>query len=562
MDDLIDVFLNFSIQLESWLWPINGVLFALSAIGLVLSRKFKKPSLMTLTYFAFITSFWLGPGLNWVLINYWQSTLPSSHQQIFWLQFFITPALTYWFSRNYSGKINVWYLSFMKRHYDRPTDIRTVKHILPKSIDGFNPEEHFNQDIFIGLDAEQQPVNIPYSLWRESHIDVVGTTRSGKGVAICVMLYQAVLKGETVFVIDPKGDTWAPFVLKKAADAANAPYHYIDLNPDTPGQWNPFTQANCADIEGLFSAGFGLSEKGTESDVYRIDDRFMALRAAEIASQMNSPSFQSIYAELSQRFPKLHDQHRFFAGALREMAELASVNANTGFDLPTFIHQAQGGVCYIKGSMDNPRVIKAQKMFAFRIMQLSNQRDEMAVQQKPIALFLDEYKYLISNITLQALGASLGKGLHAILAHQSLQDLRACSADLDAEMVRGSVIDNTAIKLCYQPKDPETAEFYSRLSGKMTINREIKSYGQFIGHTFVEQTNRQTHESERYYIDENMLLNLPPRCCVVYGLGLAKPIFTSPIQTSQQGTAKQIAEQTQQAPSTPTTTAEELINVD
>ena len=67
------------------------------------------------------------------------------------------------------------------------------------------------------------------------------------------------------------------------------------------------------------------------------------------------------------------------------------------------------------------------------------------------------------------------KGLHAIVAHQSLADLRDVPADLDPDSVVGSVIENTALKIIYKLQDPDTAEWIAKRSGIKLVDEEMRS---------------------------------------------------------------------------------------
>lgn len=127
------------------------------------------------------------------------------------------------------------------------------------------------------MDEHKRPTYIALEKWQKSHVDVIGTSGCGKGVAAAVLLSQAIKAGESVIVIDPKDDEFMPHVMRAAADAEGVPYVYIDLLSDAP-QWNPLQNKSEHEIEELFSAGFLLGEKGTDADFYRLDDR----RAARI----------------------------------------------------------------------------------------------------------------------------------------------------------------------------------------------------------------------------------------------------------------------------------------
>lgn len=91
---------------------------------------------------------------------------------------------------------------------NRKTDIRQIDVHLPNVQKPYTPEKYFNlkRGIFFGLNEQKQPVYIPLDKWRKTHLDIVGTTGSGKGVAAGVLLTQALSSGECVIVVDPKND--------------------------------------------------------------------------------------------------------------------------------------------------------------------------------------------------------------------------------------------------------------------------------------------------------------------------------------------------------------------
>jgi hypothetical protein len=53
--------------------------------------------------------------------------------------------------------------------------------------------------------------------------------------------------------------------------------------------------------------------------------------------------------------------------------------------------------------------------------------------------------------------------------------------------------------------------------------------------SLVESVNseRTLRQSESYLFDENMILNLPPRAGILFGLGTAQFIYTSPLQVEK-----------------------------
>lgn len=142
------------------------------------------------------------------------------------------------------------------------TDVRTVKSLLPETLH-YDPLDYIdlNKGIFTGMDRENEPMYLPLKDWQKQHADIIGTTGAGKGVATGILLYQSILAGEGVFVMDPKDDEWAPHLYRKACEDAGKPFALIDLRKQQY-QLNLIEDITPDELEELFVAGFSLAEKG------------------------------------------------------------------------------------------------------------------------------------------------------------------------------------------------------------------------------------------------------------------------------------------------------------
>ncbi len=344
------------------------------------------------------------------------------------------------------------------------------------------------------------------------------------------MVQASITLGEFVSSVDPKSDEWQPHVLGSVAEKCNVNYYFIDLGGDI-GQWNPFLNKTEMQIEELLVAAFGLSEKGTDADFYRVNDRkaarvfakfivdtdFTKVRLSELVTQ-----FFIEHAELLEKAPKFRDD-------LEELTSLPVVNVRNGLDIDKSIKR--GDIIYVRGSMRNSRVLKLQKIYVLSVMQSCESRDRENARH--VCLFLDEFKYLISKPALEALGAIRDKRAHVILAHQSLGDLRDCPKDIDPESVVSSINENCSLKLTYKVNDPNTADWLARMSGKILVDDEIRHVETGSALTEQKSTERTLRQTERCLVDTNMLQSLPPLCAVLYGDDQAKFIFTSPYKVEK-----------------------------
>jgi hypothetical protein len=496
----------------SWLWILGGV-------SLVPPTLFFATN-WTLTWFEFQpvpiivadAQFWLGLWVGGVIMG------------VFWLRF-ITP------------RINASLARFKKTtvlERNRKSDVREIAKFLPQAAVDFNPVKfiNFKKGILLGLDENRKPVyiNLPHDS-SVPHIQVVGTTGAGKGVSLCLMAAQFIERGESVFYCDPKNDEWAPHVLHHAAQRAGKPFHFVNLNRPNSAQFNPFLGATEEEIFELFQAGFSLTEKGDASDFYGIADRREAQTTAKLMASQNLNIAQAYAA----RREVLHDPKtgaEKFAGRLRELAETPSINAiSAGVDLAKVIEE--GGCVYFVGSMRNDIIKTVQRFSLVRLIQLAERRDRIAGGLRPVCIVLDEVKYHLSRPALEGLGAARDKGVHLVLAHQSLGDLRDCSKDLNPDAVVDAVVENCRIKICYRVMNPATAEWLAAMSGSIQVDDETRKVERNIAQAETVMGERAIRQAERFYIDVNMLLNLPPSVSVVYGDGLPKFVSIRPLTVSK-----------------------------
>ncbi|EAA3937565.1 type IV secretion system DNA-binding domain-containing protein [Salmonella enterica subsp. enterica serovar Bareilly] len=390
------------------------------------------------------------------------------------------------------------------------TDVRKVKELLPGSTE-YNPLDYIDlkKGVFIGLNKDDQPQYITLKEFRTQHAAIIGTTGSGKGITATVLLYQAILSGEAVFVEDPKDDEWAPHVLREACKKAGKKFTLINLNK-LNYQLDLLADISHEQLEELFNAGFSLAKKGEASDFYRIKDRRAARNTAAIYEKEMTlrDLFNTDFVQA------LREDVPAFCGELEEIALVNSVNATSGFSLKEVFDE--GGCCYIIGSTRNQKIISAQRMILTRLIQIAETRDRINSTPRTVAIFLDELKYHLSRPALEGLGTARDKGVHIFMAFQATDDLRDCPSDLNGESVTGAVIENAKFKLIYKIQNPETAEWAAKMTGSILVDDEMRKIRTDLSLTEKVDTDRMIRQAESYYVDSNMFLNLPEKVGFVF----------------------------------------------
>ena len=398
-----------------------------------------------------------------------------------------------------------------------------------KQFNGYDPIPHIDvkKGCFVGRNDKGVAIYVPWRKLLETHVQVLGMTGSGKGVAMSLIAYQAVLAGECLVWFDPKFDRYSPRILAAAAKRAGRPFHLVNLNPSTGPQLNPLYGANSFEIEELLVAAFDLRAKGTDGDFHRGKDEDAAAEAAQLATDAGNLSIPGLFQACVSR-DSITDQENFWR-KLKKLARLPAVNTTGGLNLSQAI--ANRAVIYIIGSADNEQVKMLQKLLLVRVMQIIKGRDRLA-KHAPTCVVLDEFKHMLSPSAFTGLGVIRDFDTHFLLAHQSIGDLRSCPG-IDPAEAHGAVVDNTAIKIVYKIGDDEYAEKMSRISGKKR--------------TYVDNSSKQLDENgaatgswreeKVQHIDMDLLTHLPmpsdrkgqASVGVLFGVGNAKLFHVGPV---------------------------------
>ena len=521
-----------------------------------------------------------------VLAEYWKATeaaitgaviIPLPQAANFYFELFVG-ALTAGFLwlRFVSAKFNKVAASFTlasELERNQKTDVRTIHKILPdpEKLPDFNPEQYFDisKGIFTGVGLNGEPVFIPCQSYKQNQatgidfhgsipfVQVTGSTGYGKGQMLGVMSAQFVERGEAVCFIDPKNDEYAPSCLFHSAKRTNKPYYFCNLNKPNPPQLNLFQ--GCTEEEGfeLFLAGFGLSDTGDVSDFYGIADRYQAILTARLIAEKRFNLAQAYEARKEELHHPENGAEKF-AGRLREMSWVSSINAldGEGISLEKLINE--GGALYAVGSMRNDIIKTLQRMLLVRVLQLAERRERIDTPLRPVAIVLDEVKYHLSRPALEALGAARDKGVHVLLTHQSLGDLKDCPKDINPDSVVDAIVENCSIKIFYRVINPMTAEWLEKMSGKIQADGETRKVTRNLAGAEIVDPVRSITQTETYYIDSNQLMRMPKGVAVLFSGGLPQLISVKPMRVKKSREAIRI----QAVPGTLLQSAEKAIAVD
>ncbi|OTG79214.1 type IV secretory system conjugative DNA transfer family protein [Acinetobacter sp. ANC 4648] len=418
---------------------------------------------------------------------------------------------------------------------NKKSDIRDIEANF-KQTKEYDPEKFFDsKKWFFGLDIKNKPIF--YNGEKLLHTQITGASGFGKSILLGLLASQAIQKGEATIIFDPKqsGDEWFPHVCKKASEKVGARYYFIDLRRGE-AQLNLFEDATPEQIENLLIAGFLLEDRGDAADYYRGKDRRMARFVGE--NYQLGLTATKISQEYDQYFRSKENEAESFANQLEEIGRVKAVNATHGISLKKIIEN--GEFLYIAGDWQDPKYVKVQRMLLDRIVQIVSERDNNLEMPKQVCVILDEFSFQISKIFGDSLKVIRDKGLHFILAHQSITDLTNVPANMDAQAFAGSVMSNCSLKFMYRAVDFETAKYFSDFSGEILVDDEARYVEKTLSLTDRVTAEKQIRQTERNLFDVNTMLLLPPKTGIFYGNGIARVSSVYPIKVEKNADSKRV----------------------
>jgi hypothetical protein len=378
--------------------------------------------------------------------------------------------------------------SAFERHSDR---LRNSEHTSADAITGAPISEA--DHLFLGWEPWQKfPILLHQPMLHE-HVHISGRTGAGKtSMALMQKLIQ-LIKGHRskegqwsekvpVVIIDLKGDEVLFQTAKAEAEKRGQKFRFFTLEPGRASfHFNPFLGFKsttltvpqlvqlCLDSLDLYhGTGYGRG-------YYSQRSRYLLSQA--LRNPLGVDSFQDLYARLKT----LYTQH---PDDFRDAFELLSViESLTYYDqLVTTQLQEQGDetirldrmledreVVYfsLPSVKESVTVAQVGKLVLFNLRTAAHERQVAGKEKRQMFLIIDEFQKLAGENFQQILQQARSAGIAAILANQSLADLKTPDWDLTP-----TIRTNTRAKMYFSITEPDEIQTFRELSGE-----ELQTFG-------------------------------------------------------------------------------------
>lgn len=395
----------------------------------------------------------------------------------------------------------------------------------------FTPADYYQPDqVFTGIDKFGSPIHIPEATFLETHKAVIGATRYGKGITFQAWLDQAIRRGDCVFFIDPKGDDWLPRMMRETCEETGRAFHYIDLNDDGIGSWSPFVGGTAAEKIIRAKEALNLNERGSDADHYKALASSVISRFLRETKQIST--LRNMAANLSG-FAKNDEQAGAINSPIAKLSQMAmrrglNPKGRKGLDIDRAI--LDNDVIYIVGDIDDETIKLATRTIIIEVMQAAKRLGSK--RTKPLSLYIDELRFLVSDTVTGALATAAGRGVNLCLAFQNLGDLlNPDDRSLNGSAIQQSVLSNCQVQLFFHPgRDIKTAEHVSENTGTIVkkIAYERTTHTAVGGESW--EPGRTMRDVEEALIPVNRILSLQPFVGVLFQPGqLAQICKVAPV---------------------------------
>jgi hypothetical protein len=373
------------------------------------------------------------------------------------------------------------------------------------AIDPLGQRVRESDHIFIGQENQfGAPVLLHRALLNE-HCYIVGDSGSGKtSLGIMPMLIQLIRSPGTadpIIILDLKGDSALFNTAREEAELRGRDFRFFTLEKGQASHYfNPFLQYErefrtdiqvCQLLLDSLSLNHG---EGYGRGYYSKRNRRLLLDAIEHPSKPQT--FRELYDVITE-LAKGEDIKEAFelvatVHALTKYPQLESHHdPEQTIHFPTALEKGQVVYFWLPAAIESVSAREIAKLALFGILSaaIDRQRLNPSAPRGPYYVFIDEFQRLAGENFKIILEQARSFGIAAILANQSISDLKTPDTDL-----RPTVQTNTRVKFFFSIQDAAEARALSDISGEEVVHRRGWSRSRDLT-SFLQVGPRQMTES-------------------------------------------------------------------
>ncbi len=433
-----------------------------------------------------------------------------------------------------------------KRQWDAPRHAGSTDKPLGRILEG-EPSAH---GTFLGTANGWTNVFVT-DKERESHMQIVGPTRSGKSQLLFGLSGQDMKRGMPVFFMEAKGDSSDFDQFLKLATLAGraADVRYFNPQDARSMTFNPIRRLPGQDTTAVANQlaraiGREPTSSGEGQDYYRSIDYARMLNMIEVFCATGLEfTFKDCLAYFSSEkarkkaFDLCKDPRKVDAAAedfkkgSDTSALTSAIRPWTTGDLGRLLNDyspeihleeifERDQLAYFAVPIGHLQVLANPlgRMLISGLLSVAAARQKQYPKPKPASVVLDEFAEFATPVFSSFIATVGSARFWTVLSHQDLGQLKRIEG-MSPEAFHSAVFANTSgCKVCFRTPAPEDAEFWSATLGTYTTFKDTEQVQRgMLGSMRTGQVSRR--EVEEFKVHPNLLKNLKPGTALIYSAG-------------------------------------------
>lgn len=386
---------------------------------------------------------------------------------------------------------------------------------------------------------------------RESHMQIVGPTRSGKSQLLFGLSAQDMKRGMPVFFMEAKGDSSDFDQFLKLAKMAGRSFDVRYFNPQDPRSmtFNPIRRLPGQDTTAVANQlaraiGREPTSSGEGQDYYRSLDYARMLNMIEVfcatgleftlkdyLAYFSSEKARKKAFDLCNDPRKVDAAQEDFKKGTDTSALTSAIRPWTTGELGRLLNDYSPQVCleeifeydqlaYFAIPVGHLQVLANPlgRMLISGLLSVAAARQKQHPKPKPASVVLDEFAEFATPVFSSFIATVGSARFWTVLSHQDLGQLKRIEG-MSPEAFHSAVFANTSgCKVCFRTPAPEDAEFWSATLGTYTTFKDTEQVQRgMLGTMRTGQVSRR--EVEEFKVHPNLLKNLKPGTALIYSAG-------------------------------------------